>query len=208
MNSSKAALVVAPGYPPELIQELLGARILPPSADLAVLLPPEKTRQYDQFIEKQNFYGVRFLRSPGRRFFSTPHLKWLHDILRSSDHNLVLISHTLDRDLTGALVVLVVLLLSGQTVTHLRQAPADDDDHRKPAVVSKDRGGSVKWTAKEFNQKILARELLRRITFGPPGHLWELWEILYLLMFAGLIAKQFLAKYLSSLLKSRRILSC
>lgn len=206
MNSSKAALVVAPGHPPELIEDLLRTRILlPSSADLAVLLPPEKSGQYDHLVEKKNFFGVRFLPSPGQRFFSTLHFKWLQEILRSSDHSLVLVSQSLDRDLTGALVVLVVLLLSGQTVTHLRKAPEDENENREPGVVLKDQGEREKWSASEFNQKILARELLRRITFGPPGHLWELWEILYLLMFAGLIAKQFLAKYLSLLFKDRRI---
>lgn len=208
MNSSRAAIVVPPGYPPEPIQELLKARLLlTSSADLVVLLPPEQAGRYAQGIQKNAFFGVRFLPSPGRKFFSTIHLRWLKNILRSSDHNLVLVSQSLDRDLTGALVVVVVLLLSGKTVTHLRNSPADDNDHRTPGAVSKDQDEREQWISNEFNQKILAKEILRRITFGPPDRLWEWWEILYLVMFVGLIAKQFLAKYFSILLKNRRILS-
>lgn len=199
MNSSKAALVVAPGYPPEMIQELLGAGILPPSADLAVLLPPEKTGQYDQLIAKKNFYGVRFLRSPGRRFFSTPHLKWLQDNLRFSQHNMVLVSNSLDRDLTSAMAAFVALLLSGKSITQFRKAQATADENQEPGINLADQIESGPWTSKEFNSKMLAREILDRVTFAPPGHPWNLYEILYFLMFTILVIKQRVSKNLFSL---------
>lgn len=182
--------MVAPGYPPKLIQELLKARLLPPSADLAVLLPPEKTGQYDQLITEKNFYGVRFHRSPGRKFFSTPHLKWLRSKLQSSENNLVLISNSLDRDFTGALVAFVTLLLTGKSITKFHKARAAADENQEPDIDSRDQILSGQWTSREFNPKMLAREILIRVTFAPPGHPWKFNEILYFLMFASLIIKQ------------------
>lgn len=168
--------------------------------EVVVLLPPGNSHLYDRLREEGDFSLICFLPSPGRRFFSTPHLKWLRGHLRSSDNNLVLISRSLDRDLTGALVVLAALLLSGKPITHLSKGPATEGDNQEAGGDST-QGLRGKWTSKEFNQKILAQELLRRMTLAPPGHLWEAWEILYLLMFVSLVAKKFLADRLVAWLK-------
>ena len=198
-NSSKAAIVVAPGYLPELISDLLRARVLSSSADLVVLLPPEKTREYDQLIEEKHSSGVRLLPSPGRRFFSTPHLKWLKINLRSSENNMVLISNSLDRDLTSAMVAFIVLLLSGKSITQFRKTNATAHESHESVIAVTDQSLGQQWTSKEFNLKMLAREILMRITIAPKGHPWQLHEILYLLMFVGLIVKQSVIRKLSSL---------
>lgn len=199
MNSSKAALVVAPGYPPELLQELLEARLLPSSTDLAVLLPPAKRGPYNKLMEKKHFSGVRFLPSPGRRFFSLPHLKWLRANLRASKNNMVVVANSLDRDLTSALVAFVALLLSGKSVAHFRHAQASATENEKPGLDSTTQSLSGRWISKEFNPKVLAREILVRVTVAPPGQPWKRHEILYFLMFTGLIIKHKVLKNVFSL---------
>jgi hypothetical protein len=200
MDSSKAALVVGPGYPAELIQELLRDGILPSFADLAVLLPPEGGGSYDQLFDQKNFSGVRFLPSPGRRFFSLPHLKWLRANLHSSQKHMVLISDSLDRDLTSAMVAFVALLLSGKSITHFRKAQATTHENKELVVDFTNQNLSGQWTSKEFNPKVLAREIITRVTIAPPGHPWKLYEILYFLMFASLVIKQNVTKNLFSFL--------
>jgi hypothetical protein len=76
---------------------------------------------------------------------------------------------------------LLVLYLSGQTITLLFATPE--------AVIDLDgQGFSDKWISQELNREILFKELHRVFWFLTP------WDIIYFLMFAGLIAKQMLHK--------------
>ncbi|MFZ2089338.1 MAG: hypothetical protein WAU47_12260, partial [Desulfobaccales bacterium] len=63
-NSAAAIMVAAPGTPAELIEELLGAGVLPRGTDLQVLLPSRNTQPYAQLKEGAFAGRVQFLPSP------------------------------------------------------------------------------------------------------------------------------------------------
>jgi hypothetical protein len=191
MSSSKSVLVVAPGCPAGLVQELLEARLLPAQAHVDVLLPPEKFEQY-QYVSDEKTFSVqaRFFPSPDRRFFSTSHLKWLQSRLQASENVKVLIFKSPFKDIITALVSLLVMLFSGRTITLFFATP-------EAVIDLNGQGFSEKWISQELNPQILAQELHRVILFLTP------WDLVYFLMFGGLIAKQMLAKYFFSLLRKK-----
>ena len=159
MNSSRTIIVVAPGCPSELIQELLSGRILPTYRDLIVLLPSGNTRQYNQLLDKQGFNGnIQFLPSPAQRFFSTRHLKWLKENLRSSENIMVLISNSPYRDLTSAMVSLLSMILSHKTIILLRKVHEPDPLHRGSVIDLSSQSFTDNWLFIEFNLKVLAKE--------------------------------------------------
>jgi len=185
MSSSKSVIVVAPGCPSELIQELL-SRILPVLADVVVLLPPGNNPQYDHLIEKNHPLGrTRFFSSPAKRFFSPRHLKWLWNNLRSSKDNLLLIIKTPYQDPTTAMISLTVLMLSGKGITLLFPTP-------EAALDLNGQGFSERWITQKLNYEILFKEVFRVFWFLNP------WSILYLFMLVGLIVRSKLSEFLAS----------
>lgn len=180
INSSKSILVVAPGCPEELVKELLSARVLPPHKDFVVLLPAGSNRQYNQLLDKQSSFGeTRFFPSPGQSFFSARHLNWLWTNLRSSRDNMLLIVESPYQDPATALICLTVLILSGKTITLLFATP-------EAVIDMTGQGFSERWLSQKLDSKILAGELSRLFWFLNP------WNILYFLMFGGLIVRQLL----------------
>ncbi len=163
MSSIKSVIVVAPGCPVGLIQELLGAGILPPHTEFDVLLPPENSQQYDLLINQETFSGrAQFFPSPARRFFSTRHLKWLQGNLRSSENPGVLIAKSPYQDLTSAKVSLVTMLLSGKTITLLRATPEAISANPESVIDLKGQNGqdlTENWLIIELNPEVLAKEL-------------------------------------------------
>ena len=187
---SRAVIVVAPGYPAELVQELLSARILPLYLDLAVLLPPERTGQYDLLMQGKNFYGVRFLPSPGRRFFSTTHLTWLRGEMKSK-YVMLLIPKSPFQDLAFALVSLSIILWSCKTITFFRATEVIVGSTLESVIDANSQSLNKRWLSKEINQKNLDEEIRRRM--------WKIrrrmWWVLYFLMFAGLIIRRYLSVF-------------
>jgi hypothetical protein len=184
INSSKSVIVAAPGCPAELIQELLNARILPSHKDLVVLLPPGNTQQYDKLVDKQSsLERTQFFPSPDQRFFSTRNLNWLWANLRSSESNMLLVVESPFQDPITAFICLTVLMLSGKDITLLYATP-------EAVIDLNGQGFSERWLSQKLNLKILAGEFSRIFWFPNP------WNILYFLMFGGLIMRQKLSKYL------------
>jgi hypothetical protein len=189
MNSSKSVIVVASGCPAELIQELLSGRILPSHRDVAVLLPPEEKKRYDHLLDSQrSFRRAQFFPSPGQRSFSMRHLNWLRANLRSSGNTYLLIPKSPFQDTIIALISLTVLMFSGKTITLLLATP-------EAVIDLNGQGFSERWISQELNLKILAREFSRICWFLNP------WNILYFLMFGGLILRQSLLTFVQSLVK-------
>ena len=182
MNSAKSVLVVSPGCPAQLIQELLGARLLPSHADVAVLLPPGDSRPYDHLIENRGSgRKVHFVPSPGQSFFSPRHLKWLRDHLRPAPNTYLLITQSPYRHPPTALIALTVLALSGKTITLLFATP-------EAVIDLSGQGFSERWIVQDLNVKILMGESSRIFWLLNP------WNILYFLMFGGLVLQQMLAE--------------
>lgn len=205
MSNSTSVIVVVPGYPAELLQELLNSRVLSHHKDHDILLPPEKTPRYDHFLAEKKFFRVRFFPSPGRRFFSTPHLGWLRAKLRSSENTLVLITKSPYHDPAIAIICLLVWLLSGTPVTLLR---ANQKAVNVPPEAVKDphrQALTDKWLSLDLNLKNLWDDIywhLHRRFY--PKDPWNRWEILVLVMFAALIIRGNLANFFSSLLNKLR----
>jgi hypothetical protein len=176
---------VAPKCPAELIQELLDTRFLPSHKDLAVLLPPGNTQQYDKLVDKQSsLERTKFFPSPYQRFFSIQNLNWLWANLRSSESNMLLVVESPFQDPITALICLTVLMLSGKTITLLYATP-------EAIIDLNGQGFSERWLSQKLNLKILAGEFSRIFWFLNP------WNILYFLMFGGLIMRQVLSEYLT-----------
>ena len=185
-NTTKAIIVVAPECPAVLVQELFQARILPEQVPFEVLLPPEKSREFEQFLDRETFpEKVQFMLSPARRFFSADHLKWLKSRLKSSQNTNLLICKSPFQDLGTALISLLILFLSAQTITLLFATP-------EAAIDLNGQGFSDKWITQQLNSAILVQALPRAFSFLTP------WHLLYFLMFWGLIVRQRLVKHWSS----------
>ena len=209
MRSSRSAIVVVPGYPAELIQEFLGSHILSYHHDFDVLLPPGSTREYDHFIEGKKFFRVRFFPSPGRKFFSTIHLKWLRKKLRSYRKAMVLITKSPYQDFTIALIVILVFLLSGKKITMLRNIQTDVNVLSKSTTDINCQSITCKWLCLDLNFNIICNEIflqLRRYLLysGDLSSPWDTWEIIYFFMFAGLIMRRTLSNFFSSLVDKSR----
>jgi hypothetical protein len=183
---SMAVLVVAPGCPAELVQELLGSGVLPRQDQIDVLLPASDLRAYGQFLDHPGPAGaVRFLPSPSRRFFSPWHLHWLWENLRPSGHNLLLLADSPYQAPLTALLVLMVLALSGKEILLLFATP-------EAVIDLTGEGFSERWLTQELNVQILVKELGRVFWFLQPLN------ILYFLMFGGLIVRKKLGEFLAA----------
>ena len=189
LNSPKSIVVVASGCSTDLIQELLSGRLLPSPKDAIVLLPPENKKWYGNLIDAQSsFRRAQIFPSPGSRFFSMGHLNWLRANLQSSGNIYLLTPRSPFQDTTTALISLTVLMFSARTITMLMATPE--------AVIDLDgQGFSERWISQDLNLKILAGEFSRIFWFLNP------WNILYFLMFSGLILRQSLLTFVQSLTK-------
>jgi hypothetical protein len=193
MSFSKAVIVVAPGCPAELIQELLGAGVLPRQTNVKVLLPSGDTRQYDQLMTELSSTGsAKVLPSPSRYFFSLSHLYWLWENLWPSENNLLLVVKSPYQDSVTALIVLSVMALSGKDIVLLFANP-------ETVIDLTGQSFSERWLSRELNIRVLIKELGRFFWFLRPMN------ILYFLMFGGLIARKTLSEYLAFLSKRSRL---
>jgi hypothetical protein len=186
MSLSKSVIVVAPGCQAQLIQELLGAGVLPRQTHFDVLLPPGDTRPYDQLLADQgHLMPARFLGSPSRQFFSLRHLYWLWENLWPAKSNMLLVADSPYQDPTTAVLVLLVLALSGKEVMLLFATP-------EAVIDLTGQGFSGRWLTRELNIRVLVKELGRLFWFLKPLY------IMYFLMFGGLIVRKRLSEYLAS----------
>jgi hypothetical protein len=132
--------------------------------------------------------GAQIFPSPGWGFFSMGHLNWLRVNLRSAGNIYLLIPKSPLQDAATALISLAVLMLSARTITLLLATPE--------AVIDLDgQGFSERWLFQDINCKILAGKFSRICWFLSP------WNILYFLMFSGLILRQSLVTFVQSLTK-------
>jgi hypothetical protein len=190
---SKAVLVVAPGCPPALLQELLGAGVLPRHQQIDVLLPSKDPRAFGQLLENPDpAWRARFLPSPGRHFFSPRHLYWLWENLRPSGHNLLLVADSPYQDPVTAILVLLVLALSGKEIILLFATP-------EAVIDLSGEGFSERWLSRELNIRVLVKELGRLFWFLQPLN------VLYFLMFGGLIVRKKLGEFLDSSKEKSRL---
>ena len=154
-------MVVASGCPIGLIQELLDDPILPSGT---VLLLPPRISEYDSLGDQETPSGRVLVRqSPAWRFFSIRHLEWLRKNLWSSENIVLVIRKSPYKDLTSAMTTLLIMLLSGKTITVLRyvlEVPGDQPDSDiEPKV--KDRHEN--WKLVKLNPVLLVKELCNTV---------------------------------------------
>jgi hypothetical protein len=195
MDLSKSVIVVAPGCPATLVQELLEAGVLPPRTHFDVLLPPGDSRPYDQLMAGQShFLSARFLPSPSRHFFSPGHLYWLWENLWPSPSNMLLVAASPYQNPATAVLVLLVLALAGQEIKLLFATP-------EAVIDLTGQGFSGRWLTQELNIRVLVKELGRVFWFLKPMY------VLYFLMFGGLIVRKMLSDYFASWSEKSRLKS-
>jgi glycosyltransferase involved in cell wall biosynthesis/SAM-dependent methyltransferase len=149
MSSPRSIMVAAPGCPAGMIRELLEDHVLPASTNLEVLLPPGNPAAYDDLCDREILERVQVVAAPGRSFFSTRHLKWLREKLRSSENVFMVIPKSPYQDSTSALAFLLTFLVSGRAITVLRPAGIDQ----------KRRRYADKWLLIKLNRAAFRREL-------------------------------------------------
>ena len=156
MSCSKSIVVVAPGCRTGLIQGLLNDCVLP--AEIVLLLPPISDYA-DAEVQETPSGRVWFRRSPAQRFFSTRHLKWLRGYLRSSEQVMVVIHRSPYEDLSSAGTSLLVMLLSGKTITVLRPMLEDPGDQPGSHINLNVKGVPEKWKFLELNGQFLVKNI-------------------------------------------------
>ncbi|MFZ2089337.1 MAG: methyltransferase domain-containing protein [Desulfobaccales bacterium] len=167
MNSSRSVVVVGPGCSAGLLRELLDSQILPVPKNVEVLLAP------GLLPDRSNLTGgeIFFAASPGRRFLSTSHFKWLKCNLRSAHNILMLLPKSPYQDPAIALVSLLILWWSGKTVTLLRPAPATERETLRGEGRGEAQGSDGPWLFTELNQGFLSQELRDLAWASYPGFL-------------------------------------
>jgi hypothetical protein len=184
-DTARALLVAAPGCPAELLEELLGAGVLPRHTDFEVLLPSADMQPYAQLSGRTFSRQVTFLPSPSRSFFSPRHFYWLWEKLYPAERNFLLVVDSPYQDPLSALIVLSVLALSWKEITLLFATP-------EAVIDLSGEGFSERWLTRQLNIRVLVKELGRLVWFLKPVY------ILYFLMFGGLIARKKVAEFLAS----------
>lgn len=157
MSFSRSIVVAAPGCPAGLIQELLDDGLLP--AETILLLPPGPLSEYGRaVVQETSSEGVWFRQSPASRFFSTRHLEWLRGYLRSADDVMVVIHQSPYADLASAAASLLIMLLSGKTITVLRPL-LEESDQPESELNLNGKDVQEKWKFTELNPQLLVKDL-------------------------------------------------
>jgi len=152
-------MVVAPGFPAGLIQELLADRYLPVPTNLEVLLPPGNSAPRNGLSAKEIPEGTLVVSAPGGSFFSSRHLQWLRGKLRPFKKVFLLIPQSPYQDASSALVTLLIFLMSGKAITILRPNDAVADAQAKAAINWQRRDAAGKWRVTELNRAVLIKEV-------------------------------------------------
>jgi SAM-dependent methyltransferase len=172
MSSSSSILVVTPGCPAGLIQELLEDCALSVPAILEALLPPGTSSEYANLMDKEiSCGGSKFFPSPARRFFSSAHLKWLREHLSSSANIIVLVSTSPSHDPTLIMAVILVMMAAGKTITLMRPIDKVSGATIEPGLDLDNQALTSPWIMKELHADFhsLSRELGDLIWFFYPG---------------------------------------
>lgn len=173
MGCSQSIAVVAPGCPPGLVQELLDSCLLP--AETVLLLPQSFfSDNAGADLQETPVGKVRFRQSPSPRFFSARHLGWLRAYLRPADHVMAVIHQSPQKDLFSAVTALLVMLLSGKTITVLRPLLEKPGCQPEPDINLHDPGDQGKWTSSELNSGLLVRDFYNKVYALCPVMLKEL----------------------------------
>jgi hypothetical protein len=182
MPASKI-IIITPGSTSDSIQEVLDGLVLPGQTNFEVLLPPESSQKYDNLADmKKTWRKVRFVASPARRFFSSRHLGWLRGKFQSSENVMVVIRQSPYEDITSAMASLLIMLLSGKTITLLRTiTPA-----HKPIIDLEGQNSGDRVISKELNLRALGKQYTQLFP--------TIWEVLYFFMFLFLVIKRLLIK--------------
>lgn len=193
-HSSKSVIVVPPGYPQGLIQELMETDILPGEKNFCeILLPPGSSPHYDLLSDrKSSFSNVEFISSPARSFLSFRHFKWLRDRLQSSDGAIVLIQKSPYRDPTSAIISLFIMMLSDKTITFVRAENIQTD--AELIIAQRDRDFADRWILRQLNLRISIKELQK-------SFIDTFWNTLYFLLFWGLIIRKYVSNCFYSVFK-------
>lgn len=158
MSFSESIIVVGPGCPVRLVQELLNDLVVPGKTFL--FLSPDTLSDSDALIGRAlSSERVSLIPSSARSFFSTRHLKGIQEHLRSSEDILVLIPQSPYKHPGSAIASLLIMLLSGRTITilrHLEDISSNSPDTTSNLVI---RNASEKWLLINLNLEILIKEL-------------------------------------------------
>ncbi len=155
MKPSPAVLVVAPGCPADLIQQILAAGFPGDRTPVKVLLPPENRPHYEALAEE----GAQILSSPARKFFSLRHFRWLRANLRSSGKIVLLLANSPYRDLKSFMASLVTLLEANKNIILLRNEQTAISRKTQLGIDQKNCSLAGNLLITEMNFKFLAQEL-------------------------------------------------
>jgi SAM-dependent methyltransferase len=179
MNFSRLIMVVAPGCPAGLIQEFVAGQLLPDQSNLEVLLPPGSQPPSPAVAGGPRPSGpLQFSISPARSFFSSAHLKWLREKLRTAGKIMMLIPGPLYHDSMSVLASLLVWALAGQTLT-LQRVARDDEKEAAPAPTALPHGQDRprQWVSFEINGKVVCREFRQLVWACYPGILQKFFTL-------------------------------
>jgi glycosyltransferase involved in cell wall biosynthesis/SAM-dependent methyltransferase len=168
MSSPRSIMVAAPGCPAGMIGELLEDRVLPASTNLEVLLPPGNPAAYDGLCDREIREGAQVVVTSGLSFFSTRHLQWLREKLRSCENVFLLIPQSPYQDSTSALASLITFLVTGKAITILRPADQAVDPSAEPGIDVNRLDVTKKWLVTEVNRSFLVKELRNFVWSASP----------------------------------------
>ncbi len=159
VDPSKAVLLVGPGCPAGLVDDLLEDISWPAGTGFEVLLPPGEPAYADLINRKASSPGVRMLPSPAGSFFSTRNLKWLRENLRTAENLVVLLPVSPYRNPFLAVTSLLLLALAGRTITLVRPAGEGEGDHPETPLVFTDEDAAGRWVIKKLNGFVISSEI-------------------------------------------------
>lgn len=186
MASSKTVIVVTPGYPGELFQEFLRSSIRNESADVCILLPPEKVIKNERLSLENQPDRLMFLTSPGPSFLSISNFRWLKENMKSADDVILLIQKSPLQDINVALISLLIYLLNSRTIILIRKKKLSANDSYEPIITKNIHDVNNKWICQNYNIKIIMTQIF----------VWTIWDFIYIMMILSLIIRQFLSKLL------------
>jgi SAM-dependent methyltransferase len=176
MSSARAILVVAPGCPAALIQEILDTAILPDQTLQTVLLPPGDPSEYVSLRDRDIPGDLpKFVPSPALSFLSMRNLLWLRNHLQDCEKINLLLPKSPYKDPTLAITTPLMLLLTGRFINLLRPAtPQDLREQLGEGQEPGDQKGAPRWIKKKLDKALLLKEFGNLIWSSYPDWLRRL----------------------------------
>ncbi len=177
VDPSKAVLLVTPGCPAGVVQDLLEDIRWPAGTSFKVLLPPgEPPADVNLANRGASSPGVKVARSPAGSFFSTRNLKWLRENLRTAENLVVLVPVSPYHNPFLAVTSLLLLALAGRTITLVRPAGEGEGDHPEAPLVFTDGAAAGRWVIKKLDTNVLLSEIGNLAWSAYPAFLQRFFE--------------------------------